>query len=361
MEEFQEIAHCGGKITAYFKPPSSISLGFEHCAPGGMSLFQISVSADGGEMEFVPIQGIPVFAPLPMLPTWIMSDRQQLWGRACPVCKSYFRTDAIGRELRCPYCSHRGRIVDFLTSNQLNFITNTRLALLTALQEKRDVVVDLDKLADELPENRPSWVYKEQKQQNLYRCQRCKIRFDILGEYGACPKCGKRNCLEVITAHLDALERQFVEADARLTDRLERGAEWEKLLQRAVAAFEAFGRAIQDGVQEFPATPKRKKDIGSLTFQAILKTAECLHNWLGFDFLENLPAEDRAFLHKMFHRRHLLTHCGGRVDEEYLAKTEDTSVLLHQKVAVHSKEIRRIINLLRGCAERLSVGYESIS
>ena len=176
MEEFEEIAHCGGKITAHFKPPNSISLGFEHCAPGGMALFQISVSADGGKMEFVPIQGIPVFAPPPMLPTWVMSDRQQLWGRSCPSCKSYFRTDAVGRELRCPYCSHLGNLVDFLTPNQLQFITNTRLALLTALQEKRDVVVDLDKLADQLPENRPSWVYKERNQQNLYGCQRCKTR-----------------------------------------------------------------------------------------------------------------------------------------------------------------------------------------
>jgi DNA-directed RNA polymerase subunit RPC12/RpoP len=360
-EEFQEIAHSGGKITAHYKPPSFLSLGFEHSAPVGMALFQISVSMDGQKMEFVSIQGIPVFAPQPIIPTWIISDRQQLWGRSCPGCKSYFRTDAIGRDLRCPYCSHKGGIVDFLTANQLQFITNTRVAMLTALREERDVVIDLDKLADKLPKNRPSWVYKEQQQQNLYVCERCKTRYDILGEYGSCPRCGKRNALKVVAQHLDALEKQLADADARLKERQERSAEWEKLLQRAVADFEAFGRDMQKALQEFPATPKRKKEIGNLTFQAIIKTNDNLIEWFGIDFFEGLPAEDWAFLHKMFHRRHLLTHRGGRVDEEYLAKTKDTSVLLHQKIAVHSNEMRRVISLLRGCADRLFAGYESIA
>jgi DNA-directed RNA polymerase subunit RPC12/RpoP len=362
MEDFQEIAHSGGKITVRFNPPSSISLKFEHCAPGGMALFQIGVSADGAKMEYWPIYGVGSPTPEPfMMPTFVISDRQQLWGKTCPKCKSYFRTNALGTTMLCPYCSHKAEIVAFLTPNQLQFIANTRTAILTALQEKRDVLVDLDKLADALPENRPSWMYKEQRQQNLYSCAKCKARYDVLGEFACCPKCGKRNALDVIAAHLDALERQLVDADSRLTDRRDRAAEWEKLLQRAVADFEAFGRDIQDALQAFPATSKRKKQIAGITFQAITKANDSLREWFAIDFLEGLPAEDQTFLHRMFHRRHLLTHGGGRVDQEYLSKTNDTTVLLNQKIAVHSKEIRRMINLLRGCAQRLFDGYESIA
>ena len=264
-------------------------------------------------MEYWPIRGIGLYQPEPMMPTFVISDRQQLWGRKCPKCTSYFRTDAVGNEMRCPYCRHEAGLIEFLTANQLQFITNTRAAIFTALQEKRDVVVDLDKLADELPENRPSWVYKEEQQQNLYTCARCKVRYDILGEYARCPSCGKRNALIVIGAHLDSLEKQLVDADARLTDRQERSAEWEKLLQRAVANFEAFGRDIQDALQAFPATPKRKKEIAGLSFQAITKSNDSLREWFGIDFLAGLPGEDLTFLHRIFHRRHLFTHGGGRV------------------------------------------------
>jgi hypothetical protein len=59
----------------------------------------------------------------------------------------------------------------------------------------------------------------------------------------------------------------------------------------------------------------------------------------------------------MFNRRHVLTHNGGRIDQEYLDKTGDTTVKLHQKIAVRSKEIKRLIPLLRTVAQNLFQGF----
>ena len=62
----------------------------------------------------------------------------------------------------------------------------------------------------------------------------------------------------------------------------------------------------------------------------------------------------------MFNRRHILTHNGGRVDQEYLDSTGDTTVRLHQKIVVRSKEVRRLLPLLKRAAGNLFDAFESI-
>ncbi len=62
----------------------------------------------------------------------------------------------------------------------------------------------------------------------------------------------------------------------------------------------------------------------------------------------------------MFNRRHLFTHNAGRVDQEYLDNTGDTSVKLNQVLYVRSKEIKRLISLVSGTGQRLIQGYEAV-
>jgi hypothetical protein len=64
---------------------------------------------------------------------------------------------------------------------------------------------------------------------------------------------------------------------------------------------------------------------------------------------------------RMFNRRHVLTHNGGRIDQKYLENTNDKSVRLNQKIIVGSSEIRRLIPLLRTCAQNLFQSFESIA
>jgi hypothetical protein len=110
----------------------------------------------------------------------------------------------------------------------------------------------------------------------------------------------------------------------------------------------------------FPATPQRKIALRSLTFQNIVKASDCIKNWYGFEILENVPDADRRFLNLMFNRRHLFTHNAGRVDQEYLDNTGDTSVRLNQVIRVRGKEIRRLIELVQKCGMSFIDGYASI-
>jgi len=365
MSEFQEIAHSGGRIELHFKQPDSVSLGFTGSGPSGMALFQMGVSLDGKKLEYWPLGGLdmrPPEPPSPMVPVFIISDREQCFGRSCPKCHSYFRTNRPAPVLRCPYCSHMDRNATFTTPNQLQFIHKIRESYLAAWNEKRSVTIDLDKLADELPENRPAWIYSEERQQYSYECPSpdCETRYDILGEYAGCPTCGKRNSLQVFERHISEVEEQLDKADDALTDRQEREVEWEKL-SRCISDFEAMARDLQGQLSLLPATPKRKRDIESMSFQNILKANECLQNWFSFDMLYHFSDDDKTFLNRMFNRRHVLIHNGGRIDQEYLDNTGDTSVRLNQKIVVRSKEIRRLLPLLRMVAKNLFQGFELIA
>jgi len=45
--------------------------------------------------------------------------------------------------------------------------------------------------------------------------------------------------------------------------------------------------------------------------------------------LPRFPHDDKTFLNRMFNRRHVLIHNGGRIDQEYLDNIGDTTVRLN--------------------------------
>jgi hypothetical protein len=92
----------------------------------------------------------------------------------------------------------------------------------------------------------------------------------------------------------------------------------------------------------------------------ITKASSSIKEWFDIAFLDGIKELDQEFLKRCFNRRHLIMHKAGRVDDEYLRNTEDSSVKLHQVVRIRSKEIPRLLELLRKTARNLFVGFESI-
>ena len=120
------------------------------------------------------------------------------------------------------------------------------------------------------------------------------------------------------------------------------------------------GNDLRDHVlASVPATPRRRRQIQELSFQNIIRVAESLHTYFGFDILD-IDSEDRTFLNRQFNRRHLFTHNAGIVDTEYLQNTGDALVKLGQLIRVDSKHVKRLIPLVRTAAETLIDGCQSI-
>lgn len=360
--ELQEIAHSGGKITFEHDPERGTSIEMRHSSPWAVTLHQVCVSYEGEVLEFVPFggmggQGRPYLQP--SLLAFVVSDREGMFGRLCPSCKGYFRSSVLTNRTHCPYCAHSGEGVEFLTQNQLQFIGSFCQAFVEARNKRESTTIDLDALADQLPQNRAGWVYAEERQQSKYKCSKCSCVFDILGEYGSCPHCATANFREVFSKKLDELDQQFRSADEGLAERHEREVEWEKLT-RCVSDFEALANSIRANLLRHPISPRRRTALQNLGFQNLLPTAESLQKWFDIDMLATLTEDDKRFLHVMFNRRHVFVHNGGRVDQEYLERTGDHTVRLHQLLRLRSREIRRLLELTRKCAGSLLDDYSAL-
>jgi hypothetical protein len=361
MQEFQEISHTGGKIAFLHDPDQGTAIQITHSNPWAATLHQVCVSFDGEILDFVPIGGIGRVIPYPQpsMLAFVISDREGFFGRRCPQCKSYFRSNFLTSRTVCPYCGHRDKGVEFLTENQIQFIGNFCNTYLEAHREGETVTIDLDALVDQLPGNKPGWVYKEERQQSQHKCTQCRCLYDILGDYGVCPFCGQPNFAQVISKKLNDLAAKFEDVDENVADRHEREVEWEKLT-RCVSEFEALANTMRTHLLQLPATPRRKADLSRLSFQRIIQAAERIEQWYGIEILYGVSQEDREFLNKMFNRRHIFTHNAGRVDQEYIDNTGDTSVRLNQVIRFRSREIKRLIPLIRTCSKNLIERFESL-
>lgn len=368
MEDFAEIFPGGFKIE--FSPHSS-----------GLCIVTIEPSALTGPFTrpvlapavIIDGQGnVLEMAAMPNSPylrtqlTHLVSDHEGLFGRVCPSCKGYFRTNCLRKKkLICPYCSFRDDIGTFVTENQMRFMEILCQASYEAVRRNVKLTFDISEAVKGLKDNRPKWVYSEKNQQHSFTCNECKeyminIVFNILGEYGSCPSCGKRNYHQVFPPKMKFLQDQFEQKNASLKDEKIRGEEWKRLLTDCVSQFDSLANDVRDQLLRIPTTPARKNDISNLSFQGIIKAGERLKTWYGIEMLKGLSEDDCTFFNKMFQRRHLVIHTGNRVDEDYLKNTNDTTVSLHQTIRIGSREIRRLIPLTERVGNNLIRGYELI-
>jgi len=361
MREFEEIA-LSGAVIRFIPEQGGIRLRFEHCRPEDVAMYLICASHTGEPLCEVEITGMG--APLgpypkPSVLVCMVSDREGMFGRLCPRCARYFRTACAG-ETHCPYCEHKDSSVAFATPNQRTFIREYCRAFLEASRGKEEVEIRLDPLIERLPGNKPAWVYCEERQQTRFTCIRCHTASDIIGLYGACPHCGHRNNADLFSRRMERLQARFDKACTNLRDRDERQAEWAATTIAAVAEFEALGNDLRDSLARLPATPRRRKELSRLSFQSILEVAKKLEMWYGIDILEGLNKQDKTFINRMFNVRHVLMHRGGQVDEKYLENTQDSSVKLGQTIRVRSRQVRRLLQLVKECGMSLARGYDSL-
>jgi hypothetical protein len=363
MTEFKDpVPHTGGTLTISIRG-RMYQLGYTHYNHNRAGLVQL-IAVNGEVVDSAPIHGMGAGAEHPDLMTMLPTDSEGMYGRRCPKCDSYFRASHPFSEF-CPYCSHKGPWQGYMTDAQREFIRRqyeTIRALLGG--PDGETTIDFDTQNTDL--TRPDrWVYSEERQQNHFQCNaspKCRVEVDVLGEYVRCPECGKRRAREVIDRTLAGLSTDF-EADAQriATDQQEqRQRRWRYYVPAVTAEFEALGRDVLAELARLPTKPSRRRKLLDLSFQDPRTAAAMLEAWYAFDILRGLDESERDFLHKMFGRRHLFAHCGGRVDQEYLDRTADTSVRLNEVVRVRSSDVRRLLTLVRRLANNVLDELDSL-
>ncbi len=366
-KEFQEIAHCGGRVIVTVATDANgrrgVSFGMEGSAPHPAGWFAVYALPQGIPVAMIQLGGIGQRwnpAPYPdCIPVFIGSDSQGLFGHECLACKGYWRSKAVPAlwHLTCPYCGTSAETQQFLTPGQRRYVEAVCDLTMRAVQADTDGkhVIDMDEVADQVAKTgeRPSFYYTEETQQNHYTCTACGGVDDILGRYGYCSCCGTRNDLQELALAIETV-------NAKTRERIKAGEPLEAAVPDAVSAFDSVTRQYAKQLAKWvPMRPERRTSLEGALFHN-LKRADDLKAWFGIDLFEGLAAADVEFIRLMFHRRHVYEHNGGEVDQKYLDDSGDNSVRLKQALRETPDNVFRMTRLTLRMARNLHEGFHEL-
>jgi hypothetical protein len=315
-----------------------------YALPPGIVISQLKLGGVGSPIDPPPIPGC--------YQVFVGSDSEGKYGRECPACEGYWRSD-LGQF--CPYCGFRGSVVDLMTKGQRLYVQQWCSKMYEALRMDAggEYVIDLDAVADAadaaLPE-KPAFYYAEQGQQNSYDCSACNAFNDILGTFGYCTECGTRNDLNIF------LEKKIPE----LRGRINAGGPYETCVKEAVAAFDSFvGQYVDQLVKRVPMTPGRKTRLEKRRFHNLQMVETDLRDIFDINIAKDLSADERAFAKLMFHRRHVYEQLGGEADEKYIADSGD-NVRVGQALRETVDSAHRIVGIVHKIASNVHAGFHEI-
>jgi DNA-directed RNA polymerase subunit RPC12/RpoP len=344
------VPHAGGRVTISPGPNGFCQLRYDlSSANNPAGFYQLAASHRGAPLAVIPAAGLgaPIAPyPQPSIMTFVVSDTQGMWGRICPVCRSPFRTNHVKGMIVCPYCTFAEDSIYFLTEQQRRYIKGFAETIMRAVKENRELTIDFDSVTDA-----PDWTHNERQLQRRFTCTTCQVQTDILGEYGSCPKCGKRNSGSVFHPKLNGIEAQIQTADPD---------QYPDLLKNLVTIFETMANDLKRILVSVPCHPTRRKQVSQLNFQDITVATERLAQWNGIDLSYGWKAGDGEFVNLMFKRRNLFTHEEGRVDQKYLDETGDRTFELHEVIILKREDMDRLVPLVRRIATNLISGVEAI-
>jgi hypothetical protein len=360
-EEFQEIGHCGGKVTFHFRTDPDGRRGYQMQYSGSrpvpMVLIGIYALYPGIPLGRINMGGIgqPWNAPplAECLAVMVGSDSQGKFGHQCPSCKGYWRSGPWANV--CPYCGIRAEDYQFLSEAQHRYIRHYCETLTEGMQtvENGDVVIDMDIVAEAAGKEgpKPAFYISEQSQQRKFDCAACGEYNDILGRYGYCSACGTRNDLQ-------DFESQIVPS---LRASLNNAAPPEDVVKDAVGAFDTFvGQYAKQMAALVPMTKQRAARLTKQRFHQLSEVRDMLRGWFDIDICGGIDDGDVKFLARMFLRRHVYEHNGGEVDQVYLDASGDTTVRLKQHIRETREDVHRLVGLLQRLATNLHGGFHEL-
>jgi hypothetical protein len=368
MAQFKDaIPAACGKIEFIWRPDGRID--FQISGTGFWAMYMVAVSMDGGhlldEVPAVGLGGTPVYRQ-PSVVAYIQSDSQGMWGRNCPACERYFRTNHIYGVSVCPYCARTAPSLTFISKAQRVYIAASYDAFARASLTHQSTSLEVTSITDQTP----AWHYSEEKQQLHFKCRTdaCGAETDILGRYGFCPRCGRTNARHAFKDVVSQMLARWDETDKSVSDPGLRGRVWEDLTIKSIAEFEALANHLRRKLLTFPMTRKRREELEAMSFQSPLQADDSLRQWFDIGILQwdgdvTTPARaleraEHAFVKKMVQRRHILIHNGGVVDENYVRLSGDTQARLHEQIRIRSREAKRFVELIAEMGLNLLDGVE---
>lgn len=298
----------------------------------------------------------------------IKPDEDGFTGRECPNpnCKGYFKiefgTGLKGERLpcHCPYCGHTAGHDQFFTKEQIEYAKSVAIREITDAIHK-----DLKKMefhhkprgafgigiSLKVEPGRPMPIryYREKQLETEVVCASCTLRYSVYGVFAFCPDCGQHNSLQILDKNLEVVGKMLdlaAIAEKEVAQRI-----IENALEDCVSAFDGFAREICRVYRENAANPSR---VDRLSFQDLERAKSTVLGMFGVDLSAYLSPDEWQWAVRAFQKRHLIAHKMGVVDQQYIARSNDTQAVVGRKIGIGADEVRGLLQIISKLARGLS-------
>nr|WP_321442066.1 hypothetical protein [uncultured Hyphomonas sp.] len=364
--DFEEIAHCGGQIIF------TIS-----CGPEGQKQYQTTIKMTrGGPAAWIGVyarifDGVPILnfnmgglgqpwdpqCPEGCAPVFLGSDSRECWGCKCPECEKYFRHSEHPSvyPLTCPYCGVLAPGVYFLSDAQRLYIRHYIEQLVTGIEQDmepnttKEITIDMDAIVDMADgESRPAFYQAEESQQTQFKCPECAAFNDVRGLYAYCGSCGKRNNVARLEATTACLRADLNEG--RITP--------EDAIRKAASEFDACCRDFVGQLcDRIPLKPARQTQFRNAAFHDLdSDVVQQIQAKFDVDLFRGMK-DQRPFVRKMMHRRHVFEHKGGVIDQRYVDESGDAEAQIGDLIRENQGNANDFISAINRMVKNLDSDF----
>ena len=287
----------------------------------------------------------------------LKTDKRGMVGRECPNkdCALYFKlkpgTGLPTDETRCPYCETEGNSTDFLTTDQLKHVQTAGAKkildpILTKFakdierlnRKQRGGLVQLEFSVKRRGIRLHSYVEKHLETE--VTCHQYGLEFAVYGVFCSCPDCGQLNALKVCLGSLETAKKKILLSEDEDFDMDLRRDFLQDALGGAVAAFDAYGKALRDRREIIRSKAKANlfQDIEMLDVELQKVGLPSVAQLIGMETWEDIKW--------FFQARHIYSHNAGVVDARFVARQPTYAHMLGRLLPLDTDRIRRNVESL---------------
>lgn len=263
----------------------------------------------------------------------------------------------------CPICRHEAPADEWNTPEQLRYLTKVAKAQVSGMIDKAleidarrfnrsqrpgFIQVSLSVTPSAPPVILPIAAAEAMRQQ--FTCDVCGCRYSAIGAAFFCAACGHNSVLSsfdqavaiVRKTMADASEIRRILTEARDKDVAQNTVRdiVENGMGRLVGAFEHLAKALYEQV---PGTGKLPRPN---IFQNIVDGSDLWRKATGKGYEDFLSAAEMNDIIRLFQQRHVLTHCQGIVDHQYIAKSGDHTYAVGRRLVIREADVMRLAELV---------------
>jgi uncharacterized Zn finger protein (UPF0148 family) len=318
-------------------------------------------------------QGIPVSISIPI-------DNDGYFDRRCPSqgCLADFKVlmedwkhKVSDAQVFCPVCREEAKSTEWNTPEQQEYIRQVGINHIRGIigQAFSQDATDFNR------RQRPGFInismsYKPgtptlivpisaaEELRQKFICEQCGCRYSSLGAAFFCPACGHNSAVSTFSQTIETVRKSLAALPA-IREAVQAAADadaaknttreiLESSMGRVVGAFQRIAEALFDRTPA-ATTRRRRKNV----FQNLTEGSALWRTATGKGYEDLLTPAEMADLMRLFQQRHLLAHCEGIVDQDYITKSGDTIYAVGQRLVIRDGAVSRLAELVTKLTEEM--------